>query len=329
MVVPVSSQREALGEDAVYTSVESLLSLRFYAQNLSLKPQKRSSAIIDGGARSRYRGRGMEFAEVRPYQAGDDIRSIDWRVTARTQQPYTKLFQEEKERPVLLLVDQRPSMFFGSRRVFKSVAAAQIAATIAWAAQQNNDRIGALLIGEKSETDLRARQGKRAVLTLIQKLVEANTQLRSPVAANRNARPLAAYIEELRHVARPGSAIFIISDFMDFDQHGAGRLTLLARHTDTRLIHLYDPLELSLPGKAPLSLSNGRDFLRIPVASQISDKMRMLFSQRQEHLRQTAQQIQATYAAVDAGRDLQDVLQEIFMPQRRGISASSMASARR
>ena len=329
MAVTLGPDRHALSEDGVYTSVESLLSLRFYAQNLSLKPQKRSASIIDGGARSRYRGRGMEFAEVRPYQTGDDIRSIDWRVTARTQQPYTKLFQEEKERPVLVLVDQRPSMFFGSRRVFKSVAAAQIAATIAWAAQQNNDRIGALVISEKSETDLRARQGKRAVLALIQKLVEANTQLHSPVAEDKHSRRLADHIEELRHFARPGSAIFIISDFMDFDQRSAERLSLLARHTDTRLIHIYDPLELSLPTKAPLGLSNGREFLRISNADQISARMLTLFTQRQEQLRQTAQQMQATYAAVNASRDLQEVLQEIFMPQRRGMSASSMASARR
>merc|ERR1711916_149956 len=126
----------------------------------------------------------MEFEEVRVYQPGDDIRTIDWRVTARTQVAHTKLFQEEREKPVLLVVDQRSNMFFGSQRCFKSVYAAHIAATLGWAAIYQNDRVGALVFGDDQQRDVRPKRSKHAQLSFLQQLVEFNHKLISPVPKN-------------------------------------------------------------------------------------------------------------------------------------------------
>lgn len=264
----------------VYVSVEELLGLRFFANNVKLSSARSSSSTIDGESRSRYRGRGMEFSEVRPYYPGDDIRNIDWRVTARTQQTYTKLFQEEKERPVYIVVDQRSSTFFGSQGVFKSVFIAKLAALIGWAALKNNDRIGALIFSDEEQIDLRAKRGKHAQLALVHQLALFNQALTQPYPdvkpseqntqkidasddANQRVQSLNDMLKELRHIAKPGSAIFILSDFYDFNDESREPLSMLSRHTDVHMLHVYDELENFLPNQYNLSVTNGKSRINL------------------------------------------------------------------
>ena len=127
-----------------YVDVNELIALRFPVRQLKLSRRNRALNALAGPNKSNFRGRGIDFEEVRNYQAGDDIRTIDWRVTARTGAAHTKLFREERERPVLVVVDQRNSMFFGSQFCFKSVLAAQLGALVAWSALSDNDRVGGL-----------------------------------------------------------------------------------------------------------------------------------------------------------------------------------------
>ena len=215
----------------------------------------------------------MEFAEVRPYQAGDDIRTIDWRVTARTQDTYTKLYQEEKERPVYLVVDQRSPMFFGSRKQFKSYLSATLASLIAWSTLKKNDSLGAIVFADNSQSDLRPKRGKRATLRCLNTLADFNYALASRAIPNLEAKSvepirnhpdisnqvqsLSSIMKELRRISRPGSAIYVISDFHDFDTDCERELSTLARHNDIELLHIYDPLEKALPEKATLTITNG------------------------------------------------------------------------
>ena len=128
-------------------------------------------ARLAGDHLSRFRGRGMDYRESRAYQPGDDVRSMDWRITARTGVPHVKLYQEERERPVVLFLDLNPGMFFGSRGMLKSVAAARAAALVAWAAAERGDRVGAMLF-DGGHCDLPPRGGRHGVLRLIRELVE-------------------------------------------------------------------------------------------------------------------------------------------------------------
>lgn len=249
-----TSQRPAA--PGVYTSTADLLRLRGLAQELTLATRRNSQALMHGMQRTRLRGRGMEFAEVRPYQAGDDIRTIDWRVTARTQTPHTKLFQEERERPVFVMADLRSPMFFGSRTQLKSVFATELAAIIGWTAQANNDRIGGLLFGDRTQTDIRARRGKHAVLELLHQLLSYNHALSSPVPQT-EGNTMASMLSELRRVAKPGSALFILSDFHDFDDDCREPLAILGKHADVTLIHIYDRLEKQLPDHGLLPVTDG------------------------------------------------------------------------
>lgn len=251
-----------------YCNLEQLLAVRMHSRRLQV-PARRSSSAGAGGHRSHARGRGLEFEEVRPYQAGDDIRTIDWRVTARHQTPYTKLFRAERERPLLILVDQRPRMFFGSHHCCKSVLAAQLAALLAWAALGRGDRVGGLVMGSGAERCLEPRRSRRAVLALLATIAEYNQALSADLPAQ-SPGGLAQALTELRRVARPGTSIWLLSDLADFDQPDVQRqLQLLARHIRINALWVHDPLELQLPERGVLPVSDGERRLRLDCGNRV------------------------------------------------------------
>lgn len=253
-------------EPRIYTDLSSLLRSRHRARDLKLFSRQAARSLLFGEVRSRFRGRGMEFEEVRRYQPGDDIRTIDWRVTARTGKPHTKLFCEERERPVHILVDQRSPMFFGSSVAFKSVVAAEIAAALAWAALSGSDRIGGQIVSDTEEHDIRAKRNKQAVLKLIHDLHNANLTLPGDT---QHIKSLSSMIEGCRRVTRPGTAIFIISDFHDIDEETESSLVTLGKHTDISLIRVFDPLERTLPNEQELAISDGKHRLSVALNKNI------------------------------------------------------------
>lgn len=190
-----------------------------------------------------FRGRGMEFAEARVYQPGDDVRAIDWRVTARTSTPHTKLFQEERERPVHILVDMRAMMQFGTRVRFKSHLAAEVAAMLAWVGHDGGDRVGGLILSRDGVLDFRAARTRRSVLHFLEKLTE-ETEPEHPLG---HEVLLAAGLRRLRRTCRPGSLAFVISDFNDFDDLTAQEMRRLSHSAQVTAIEITDPLDEMLP----------------------------------------------------------------------------------
>ena len=242
---------------AVQIDLPSLLALRQQGMQ-GQPPRNRIIAAHDGGYRSNFRGRGMEFAEVRAYQPGDDVRTIDWRVTARTGKPHTKLFQEERERPVLVAIDYRRPMFFATRGKFKAVQASQLAALIGWQTLQQGDRLGAFIFSEERHTELRPQSGKRGVLALLQKMVNDPVWQRPLQHPFEPQQRLFLTLTRLRRVVRPGSLVTLISDFAQWDDAVEKQLTLLNRNNDLTLIFCYDPLEAQLPPAGSYPVSDGR-----------------------------------------------------------------------
>ena len=155
----------------VYVSMDELVALQAADLSLDLRGRRKALTAVAGQHRSSFRGRGIDFDEVRIYQPGDDVRNIDWRVTARTGRVHTKLFREERERPVYLVVDQRESMFFGTQKAFKSVVAARIAALLAWASRDHGDRIGGFLFNDRDVQELRPKEGKKGIQTFFRLLI--------------------------------------------------------------------------------------------------------------------------------------------------------------
>jgi len=224
----------------------------------------RVRSLQTGAYVSHFRGRGMEFDESRPYQPGDDPRSIDWRVTARSTTAYTKLFREERERPVLLLVDLRSGMHFATRGCFKSVSASRAAALLAWAAHHRGDRLGGLIFGDTVHRELKPRLGRQAALRYLHQLAEhPDWKHHAHSATPDAAAPLTMAMASLRRVARPGSLVVILSDFVGLSRTAQSYLSSVARHNEVLAVFLSDPLERELPPPGRYRLVTDDDELAI------------------------------------------------------------------
>ncbi len=218
----------------------------------------RINSLQTGAYVSHFRGRGMEFDESRPYQPGDDPRSIDWRVTARSTTAYTKLFREERERPVLIMVDLRSTMHFATRGCYKSVNASRAAALIAWAAHHRGDRLGGLIFGDSTHRELKPRLGRRAALRFVHALAQhPDWQRRGPAAGDDGAAVLSMAMSALRRVTRPGSLVVLLSDFSGFTRAAQSYLLSIARHNEVLAISLSDPFERELPPPGRYRLVSG------------------------------------------------------------------------
>ncbi|MGR9052829.1 MAG: DUF58 domain-containing protein [Gammaproteobacteria bacterium] len=234
-----SSRSENEAEERVRVTLKNLVNLAPSAAVLDLHHSAIRSAQ-SGNYVSRFKGRGMEFDEARLYQPGDDVRNIDWRVTARTGKPHTKLFREERERPVFVSVDHRATMRFATRGVFKNVQAARLAALIAWAAQQHGDRIGGQVFTDSSCTEIKPEHGRHAVLRFLHGLVHPET---GPDTVFTLEQALSRLVKH----ARPGSLVYAISDFRGCNAAAENHLRRLSEHCDVVVILVSDPLESELP----------------------------------------------------------------------------------
>lgn len=268
--------------------LSDLLRWRLAASQLPLS----GSTTTDGAGiqRSRWRGRGIDFDEVRLYQPGDDVRAIDWRVTARTSKAHTKVFREERERTVLLLIDLRSHLFFGSRHAFKSVVIAHAAALLGWATLAAGDRIGALVLDDNSITDIRPQRRHHTLLQLFRKILQVqqtfvDNQSASPkprptgMAATSNSTGMVPLLKHLQAVCRPGSCIVMLSDFHDWDTQCPTLLFPVVRHSQCFALRVTDILESQLPvvGSARFRFLNS-----MRTVDTHRDALRARFTQLQE-----------------------------------------------
>jgi len=241
--------------DGIHLTAEELIALRPRCHALRLPMRQAAASALAGAYRSRFRGRGVDFLESRNYQPGDDIRNMDWRVTARTGRAHTKVFQEERERPVLIVLDASPSLYFGTRKRLKSVAAGQLAAAIAWAAIRRGDRIGGFLFSPGRHRELRPAGGRRGAMRVIQGLVD---WLQPQPTADAGTEHLSVALERVRHAVRPGSLVIVISDFFSLDESSNRHLSRLHQHNDVIGCQVLDAAEYRLPdGRYPIS--DGQD----------------------------------------------------------------------
>ena len=253
------------GDDIIRVKLSTLIGLNRDAGSLPLFSNS-VKAQMAGGHLSALRGRGMEYHESRPYQPGDDIRSIDWRVTARSGQTHTKIYREERERPVLLWLDLTRSMFFGTQVCFKAVLASKLAALLAWSSVQHGDRLGYLVFSEQQHIEYRPTRGRRAALQFIQQLA-AHSAWNMADGNGSEHKPGLHALVRLRQVTRPGSLLVLLSDFRFLDDDCRVQLVELARHNDVVMIHTYDPLECVLPPPGRYRITDGTDSIDIDTSN--------------------------------------------------------------
>ncbi len=243
-----------------YVELDELLALR---HKRLPQPPGSSSKVVGNRAGlklSKIKGRGVDFSEVRAYQPGDDIRSIDWRVTARKNKPHTKVFREERERPTLIVVDQTQNMFFGSKIRLKSVAAAEIAARIAWQNLAAGDRVGGIVIGNTTQNVHRPYRTTKSVARFINDVASFNQQLDR--LQHNPWQSINEGMLRIRRLTQTNYRIFVISDFAGDLAIWQEHLHQLARHNQVVVVHIHDPLEEQLPPADHYVVTNGAQRLQ-------------------------------------------------------------------
>lgn len=294
-------------------SLEELLGLRAAAHGLSLRSRLPAQGRLAGPRRALQRGRGLEFQEVRPYVEGDDPRSIDWRVTARRGRPHTRLYREERERPVWILADLGAPMYFGTRRQLKSQLAVRAAALLAWIAVAGGDRVGAVLAGSSGCEVLPPRAREAGVLPLLPALLEMAP--RAPESAPQTADSCAAGLATLLPLVHPGSLVLALSDFSAPHLLDDARWPALGAHNDCHLFWITDPLEAQgLPDGSFRVGFPGRS--RVLDGEHTRDSWRNAFSERRGRVERLAQRLAAPLTQLSTAQDAVDALRPLLVGSR-------------
>lgn len=301
-------QNPIIEDDVVRISQSTLIGLNREARQIPLNSAS-IRAQFNGQYLSAFKGRGMEFDESRPYQPGDDIRAMDWRVTARTGKAHSKVFREERERPVLLWVDYRQTMFFGTQQHFKSVLAAKIAALLAWSTANHGDRLGGLIFSDQSHVELRPSRGKSASLHFIKQLAQHSAWSQEQVTEQ--TQSAAEALGRLQRVSKPGSLAFLISDFRNMDELAWSRISLLRRHSDVVLISIHDPLEEQLPPAGIYKISDGENELNLNTYSKSQrEQYRQRYLNQQTNLLDRCRKLGMRYISISTQDNYLQALQQ-------------------
>ncbi|WP_299085465.1 DUF58 domain-containing protein [uncultured Ruegeria sp.] len=279
----------------VYVNLHQLVVLRRRASRLTFLPRQPANSVLNGRHASKLRGRGLNFEELRAYLPGDDIRTLDWRVTARTGTPHVRVYTEERDRPTLLLVDQRMSMFFGSQVYMKSVIAAEAAAIAAHLLLAQGDRVGGLVFSDDAISEHRPVRSAVAVHRMLASIADANGRLSARGQATRPD----LFNQMLRSAARIAKTNYLVLIFSDFDGVDAASEPLirrLARHNDLLLFNIADPMAGRIPANAHLAISDGALQAEIDTSSAETHKQIETFAQdRLAHIRGWAQKYQQPF----------------------------------
>jgi uncharacterized protein (DUF58 family) len=310
-VFPSAPPAETAPAPGVYAHLPDLIRLQFKARGFSFLPRQPVHSILAGRHSSRVRGRGVNFEEIRRYLPGDDIRDMDWRVTARLGKPHVRVYTEERDRPVLLLIDQRRTMFFGSKRAMKSVAAAEAAALAAWRTFDVGDRVGAIVFGDTDIAEVPPQRSRVQVMRILEEIVRLNASLR--VDTGKGPNP-GMFNEAMRRATRLATHDFLVCTVSDgFGVNGESRrlATQLAEHNDLLVLFIYDPIEANLPAAGPLVFGQAGLQLEVDTASaRLRRDYAAEFAERQAAIEQFCRQRTTPRLSICTDRDVAEQVRE-------------------
>jgi uncharacterized protein (DUF58 family) len=275
----------------VYVDLDGLIALDRRGRRVSFLPRQPVRSLLAGRYASRMRGRGLNFEEIRDYRSGDDVRSIDWKVTARLRKPHVRVFNEERDRQGLLVIDQRLSMFFGSRLAMKSVTAAQAAAIGAWRILAAGDRVGGIVFNDSDIAEVRPQRSRAAVLQLLGHVVGQNQALGVGRGIASEPAMLNRALDRARRLALHDATVVIVSDFDGADETTRRMVGGMAAHNSVVALLVHDPLQSDLPpsarmtvtdGELQIMLEVGRDNIRKHIQEMTDARLKSVFAWTRE-----------------------------------------------
>lgn len=306
----------------VTVDLEQLIRLKADAHGFSLLPRQPVTSLLAGRHASRLRGRGLSFEELRHYAPGDDVRTIDWKATARLRSTHVRVYTEERERPVLLVVDQRRPMFFGSRRAMKSVAAAEVAALGAWRTLAAGDRVGGIVFNEAEIVDVRPHRSRTRVLGLLHGVVRLNQALASAAPAIGDVtlnRALEAALRRATH----DHLVVLVSDFDGADDQTQHLATRLAAHNDVLAVAIYDPLGASLRGIPGMHATDRGATYALPSGAAFAAAFQQAFVAIVDQWTAVFRALRVPVLPISAAVSPVDQLRELFGAYRQRGSAAA------
>ncbi|GHB32660.1 DUF58 domain-containing protein [Salinicola rhizosphaerae] len=312
------TETSAEGRDSrIHVDLAHLRGLERVGRTLSLLPRQPARSVLNGRHGSRLRGRGLDFLELRSYLPSDDVRNIDWRVTARTGEPHVRVFTEERDRPALIVVDQRQSMFFGSRHAMKSVTAAEVAAMLAFAVLGQHDRVGGIVVGDRELVECRPASSRAGTMRFLQALAEANLALHAD-AEPVEPTSLDAVFEAVSRLASRDHLVVVLSDFDVIGPRSERLLGALCRHNDVVLAPVTDVLAEQLPDDLRETVSDGRwQALLDTRSARIREALERVSRERRETLDAWQRRFGLSLVPLSAGEESAVQLRRLLGVNRR------------
>lgn len=280
-------------------------------RHIEIKTRSLSNNVFAGEYHSAFKGRGMSFAEVREYQIGDDVRDIDWNVTARTNRPHIKIYEEERELTVMMLVDVSGSLNFGSELRTQRELVTEIAATIAFSALQNNDKVGMVLFSNKVEKYIPPKKGRKHILYLIRELLNFEpTQHNTDISCG---------LEFLMQVQRRHSIVFLLSDFIDTPSFEK-QLSIATHKHDIVGVKVYDQRMKEFPNVGLMKLQDAESGTTIYVdtsSNKVREQHNLWWNTEAEKLESTLRKTNVNYVSISTSEDYVKPLQLLFKSRHR------------
>ena len=310
-------QNSHIQSNHVFVSLKDLLKMEHFARGFSFLARKQKVRSILGGKHaSKLRGRGLDFEEVRNYVAGDDIRNIDWKVTARTQKTHSRVYSEEKEKPALIVVDQSKSMFFGSQLRTKSVVAAELAALAAFRVLKEGDRVGGVVFADHGIDIVYPKRDRKNILRFLEKIVERNHELEqsSPVKLE---EALKETMLKIRNIVSHDFLIIIISDFMRYSPEVIKFISHLAQHNDVILAKVFDPMERDIPAAKVIAGDGEKQIVIDGESKRLREKFQEGFDHDYANFETQMKKHRIPLMMIDTITAVDEQLKEVFKGTKR------------
>ena len=299
--------------EGVYVQLDDLVRLQHKASGFSFLPKQPIHSVLSGRHASKLRGRGLNFEELRNYLPGDDTRNIDWKVTARTRTPYVRVYTEEKDRTVWLLIDQRVNMFFGSKNRMKSVVAAEVAALSAWRVLSVGDRVGALVFDDTDISVVPPHRSRERVMQILKQVVRKNHALSSDPGLKPDPQKLNDALKQVGLMARHDCLVCLVTDGNGINPDTRKLITRLAEHNDVLTAFIFDSLEKDLPPAGRLRFADGET----QVEADTSDKKLRAafesdFERRLEQMQAASRRYSMPLLPLDTNQPVPEQLRELL-----------------
>jgi uncharacterized protein (DUF58 family) len=302
----------------VYIELEEIIRLQYKASGFHFLPRQALQSLLAGRHASRLRGRGLDFEELRLYQKGDDTRTIDWKVSNRARKAYVRVYGEEKEREVMFVLDQRLSMFFGSKKNFKSLTAVETLALGAWKVLDSGDRVGGIIFNDCESREFKAQRSRQATMAMLSEAVKFNHKLAVDKGIEESYSMLNSSLEKLLRKARHNNLIIIISDFNGMDEKTYHHVRALSRHNDVVLALIYDELAKEFPeNHFPIRVSDGVDQVELDLSqAKLRKNIPDLLQGRLKSLSDSLAKFDVPILPINTHEDVAGQLREILGGQK-------------